>query len=182
MVDEKSPNRGSQLFEKMISGFYLGEIVRLLTLRVFGDAAPPKANLDTKDLAVLAAAAVPGAKNDASTTATCKATIKEVWDWVLDEKSLKILQDLAFAVFNRSAALAATSIAALAERTRGLEKNEGMTVAIDGSLFVKNGWYGELIRQHLRTLLGEKEGKVRLTVADDGSGKGAAVCVAALHQ
>lgn len=41
-VDEKSPNKGNQLFEKMISGFYLGEIVRLMTLRIFGDAAPPK--------------------------------------------------------------------------------------------------------------------------------------------
>ncbi|KAL8444622.1 hypothetical protein Emag_005405 [Eimeria magna] len=182
MIDEKSPNRGNQLFEKMISGFYLGEIVRLLTLRVFGDAAPAKANLDTKDLAVLAAAAVPGSDTADDTTTTCKATIKEVWDWTVDDASLKILQDLAFAVFNRSAALAATSIAAFAERSRGLEKNGGMTVAIDGSLFVRNSWYGDLIRQHLRVLMGDKESKVFLTAADDGSGKGAAVCVAALHQ
>ncbi|KAL8450226.1 hypothetical protein Emed_002622 [Eimeria media] len=167
----------------MISGFYLGELVRLLTLRVFGDAAPAKAkqefSLDTKDLAVLAAAGIPGSAASDATTAKCKAMIKEVWDWTVDDVSLKILQDLAFAIFNRSAALAATSIAAFAERTK---QNGGMTVAIDGSLFVRNSWYGDLMRQHLKTLLGERESKVFLTAADDGSGKGAAVCVAALHQ
>ncbi|KAL8270107.1 hypothetical protein Esti_005961 [Eimeria stiedai] len=186
MIDEKSPNPGSQLFEKMISGFYLGELVRLLTLQIFGDAAPAKAkqdfSLDTKDLAVLAAAAIPGPKADDATNANCKAVIKEVWDWRVDNETLKILQDLAFAVFNRSAALAATSIAALAERTKVLEKNGGMTVAVDGSLYVKNSWYGELIRQHLRTVLGDRASNVYLTAADDGSGKGAAVCVAALYQ
>ena len=31
-VDEISPNKGQQIFEKMVSGMYLGEIVRLILL------------------------------------------------------------------------------------------------------------------------------------------------------
>ncbi|KAL8439371.1 hypothetical protein Efla_001841 [Eimeria flavescens] len=186
IVDEKSPNKGNQLFEKMISGCYLGEIVRLLTLRIFGDAAPPKAkqdnSLDSREVAILAAAATPGAKADSASDAECKATIKRVWEWTVDGEALKIMQNVAFVVFDRSAALAAVSIAALAERTRGLQSGQGITVAVDGSLYVKNAWYGTRIRHYLKALLGDKAAKIFLNAADDGSGKGAAVCVAAIHQ
>lgn len=34
-VDQKSPNPGKQIFEKMISGMYLGELVRLILVQLF---------------------------------------------------------------------------------------------------------------------------------------------------
>lgn len=185
IVDEKSPNKGQQLFEKMISGFYLGELVRLLTLRIFGDAAPAKVkeefSLDTKQVSILAAAAVPGTQGSSATTAKCKATIKECWGWEVDDETIKILEDVAFAICDRSAALAAISIAAFSDRTKSLEAGGGLTVAVDGSLYVKNKWYGERIKQYLKDMLGDKASRLVLSAADDGSGKGAAVCVAAVR-
>lgn len=184
-IDEKSPNKGQQLLEKMISGFYLGELVRLLTLRIFGEAAPAKAkkefSFDTKQAAILAAAVIGGVQADSATTEKCRATIKQSWDWDVEGETLKIMQDIAFVVFDRSAALAAMSIAALAERTKSLENGGCLTVAVDGSLYVKNKWYGERIRGYMKPLLGEQCDRITLRAADDGSGKGAAICVAAIH-
>lgn len=186
IVDNKSPNKGNQLFEKMISGFYLGELVRLLALRIFGDAAPPRVSeefsFDTKQAAILAAAVVPGQKPTADMLANCKETVKQSWGWSVDEESLQVLQEIAFAVFDRSAALAAISIAAFAERTRGLENNGCITVAVDGSLYMRNKWYEVRMIDHLKLLMGEAANRISLRAADDGSGKGAAICVAALHK
>ncbi|XP_022592522.2 hexokinase [Cyclospora cayetanensis] len=184
-IDEKSPNKGEQLFEKMISGFYLGELVRLLTLRIFGNAAPAKAkeefSLDTKQVAILACTCVPGTPVDAAADQKCRDTLKESWCWETDDASLKIMKDIAFAVFDRSAALAAISIAVLAERTGELDNNGSLTVAVDGSLYVRNAWYGERISEYMKILTGDKQKRITLRAADDGSGKGAAICVAALN-
>nr|ANF07129.1 hexokinase [Eimeria tenella] len=184
-IDNKSPNKKHQLFEKMISGFYLGELVRLLTLEIFGAAAPAKAreefSFDAKQAAVLAASLMPGKEEDPALASSCKVLLKESWGWDLDAAALKVMRQIGFAVFDRSAALAAVSIAVLVQRTRSLETDGGVTVAVDGSLYVRNEWYGLRIRTFLKELLGEKVDKVFLRAADDGSGKGAAICVAALH-
>lgn len=182
-IDNKSPNKGQQLLEKMISGFYLGELVRLITLQIFGDAAPAKVKeeftLDTKHVATLASTAIPGAPVDGEVVAKCKEIIKTVWGWDVQGEVLQVIRDVSFAVFDRSAALAAISIAAMAERTGGIEN--GMTVAVDGSLYVKNKWYGERIMSYMKDMIGDNCNKIILNTADDGSGKGAAICVAALH-
>ena len=39
VIDSLSPNEGSQLFEKMISGMYLGDIARLLLLQLYHSGA-----------------------------------------------------------------------------------------------------------------------------------------------
>lgn len=62
-----------------------------------------------------------------------------------------------------------------------LENNGSATIAVDGSLYVKNNWYGERIQEYMKQLMGEKYNRLSLKAADDGSGKGAAICVAALH-
>ena len=56
-----------------------------------------------------------------------------------------------------------------------------LTVAVDGSLYVKNTWYGQRISDYMKVMMGEKQSRITLRAADDGSGKGAAICVAALH-
>ncbi|CDJ70272.1 hypothetical protein ENH_00080670 [Eimeria necatrix] len=169
----------------MISGFYLGELVRLLTLEIFGAAAPAKAreefSFDAKQAAVLAASLIPGQENDPALASNCKMLLKECWSWDLDAAALAVMRRIGFAVFDRSAALAAVAIAVLVQRTRSLETDGGVTVAVDGSLYVRNEWYGLRIRSFLKDLIGQNSEKVLLRAADDGSGKGAAICVAALR-
>lgn len=186
-IDAKSPNKGQQLLEKMISGFYLGELMRLLVVDIFGDKAPAKTkqefSIDTEQVAVLASACIPGVQPSATALDKCVATIKKCWDWDVnrDGEEMKILRDVAFAVFDRSAALAAISIAAMVDRTKCLENDGSATIAVDGSLYVKNHWYGDRIREYMKQIMGEKYNRLILNAADDGSGKGAAICVAALH-
>lgn len=73
---------------------------------------------DTKEVAILAAAVVPGVHAGSAIMNNCKLAVKQSWNWDVEGETLRIMQDIAFAVFDRSAALAAMSIAALAERTR----------------------------------------------------------------
>lgn len=64
---------------------------------------------------------------------------------------------------------------------QSLENGGSLTVAVDGSLYVKNKWYGERISGYMKSLLGDQHDRITLRAADDGSGKGAAICVAAIH-
>lgn len=75
-------------------------------------------SLDTKQVAILAETIATGTANDNAAVAKCKETVKEAWGWTVDGPTLKVLQEICFAVFERSAALAAVSICVFAERTR----------------------------------------------------------------
>lgn len=77
-------------------------------------------SINTEQVAILAAACIPGVQPSAMDLDKCVDTIKKCWNWDVnrDGEELKILRDVAFAVFDRSAALAAISIAAMVDRTR----------------------------------------------------------------
>lgn len=63
---------------------------------------------------------------------------------------------------------------------QAIENNGELTVAVDGSLYVRNKWYDVRISEYIRMMLGDAASRITLHAADDGSGKGAAICVAAI--
>lgn len=56
--------------------------------------------------------------------------------------------------------------------------DDGVTVGIDGALYVKNEWYRERVRYYTDLVLGERAKNIQFAVTDDGSGKGAALIAA----
>ncbi|CDJ56071.1 hexokinase, putative, partial [Eimeria maxima] len=171
------------------------ESVRLLCLQILQDKAPPKAKVefsfDAKLAAVLAATMIPeetggtgaagaaagaaaggagGAAGEEAAAARVKEILKDNWQWEATREEINIMRNISFAVFDRSAALAAISIAVLTERSKALENNGKVTVAVDGSLYVRNKWYGKRIEYYLYNLIGiNKQERIILRAADDGS-------------
>lgn len=177
VLDWYSTNKGRQLLEKMISGAYLGEMVRRFMVQVLQSDTPKEmwvADTFNSEYGSIVL-------NDTSKNFTdARDVIKKAWATEFNDEYLYALRKITEAVYNRSAALAAGIIAAISKRIKIIEHSK-FTCGIDGSLFVKNPWYCTRLKEHLRILLAEKAENLILIPADDGSGKGAAVTAAVIQ-
>ena len=79
-------------------------------------------------------------------------------------------------ISTRAAKLSATAVAALLAQMR---KEEGCTVAVDGTVFECYPFFKERMEGGLVSLLGERKAAgIKLVLAKDGSGVGAAIIAA----
>lgn len=172
-VDWFTSNVGRGKLEKLIAGAYLGEIIRRYMILLMRNKAPPEmwevgtfTSLDASEIL-----------ND-TTMERAKEIVKKNWNAEFTSKELNGLRLICEAVFNRSAGLAAASIAATARKARTYVTNK-TTCAIDGSLYVKNEWYRTRLMEYLNQVSrSDLRGSVVLLASDDGSGKGAAIAAA----
>ncbi|KAF8822678.1 hexokinase, partial [Cardiosporidium cionae] len=172
-IDWNTTNRGNQLFEKLISGYYLGEMVRRTVIRVLQGSTPLAAwnedSISTEDVAAIVD------DNDPTLKET-RAILSKRWEDDVSLEILGVVHKICLAVFGRSASLAASAVAAIATHTKKLD--EGISCGVDGSLIVKNPWYYNKVVEGLKLLLGARSAKIGVHTADDGSGKGAGVIAA----
>ncbi|XP_065648724.1 hexokinase-2 isoform X2 [Hydra vulgaris] len=176
MVDEKSIHPGQQIFEKMISGMYLGELVRLCIVELIqkcilfhGVISKEIQNMDaisSEDVSVFC-----GGVASEAIAILCNLGYK---DALVEE--ILIIQDLCFAISRRSATLTSAGLAALIRRMG----KKRVSVAIDGSLFKNHPTYKMFMYDALRMLLPTVT--VKLVLAEDGSGKGAALVAAVVQR
>ncbi|XP_055388868.1 hexokinase-like [Condylostylus longicornis] len=167
-------NRGFQQIEKMCSGAYLGEICRMTLLKIFQNKSPALA-WETGSLSTVNIAKI---MNDRSKELiVTREIIRDVWSAELSVAELGVIHRIATAVMDRSARLAAVLISGCARKTGRLQAAfGGLSVGIDGSLYKRNPWYRERLRYHLDQMLGpSRSSLIHLLLADDGSGKGAAI-------
>ncbi len=155
-LDAASANPGSQLFEKAVSGMYLGEIARLVLVGMAKEglvAAPegPAYSLTSEHLSRLVGSAPASGDGVARAVAEIVST--------------------------RSAHLAAMALAAVLLWQEERLAEDGV-VAIDGSLFEKFPGDRETMVAFLEELLGEHARNVHVEDARDGSGVGAAIIAA----
>lgn len=166
--------KGLQLFEKMVSTAYLGELCRRLILKVYQSNAPPLAWV-RYSMPWFACAKVI-MDSDESMEATGKI-LTVLWDWETHLPDRKIVKNLFRAVFDRSAALAAVAVTALASQTERLQPAMGgLTCAIEGSLYSKCPFYAESLRANLPKVLDNNTSNlIHLQAVDHGALKGAAI-------
>ncbi|NXG60579.1 HXK2 protein, partial [Hemiprocne comata] len=190
LVDEKTINTGKQRFEKLISGMYLGEIVRHILLALVEKQllfhGKPCPKLQTRDVFKT---------KFLSTIETAILTVSLVWD--SDGLALRqvqaILQDLELqasfedsvlvrevcqTVSLRAAQLCAAGLAAVVEKmreNRGLDQLS-VTVGVDGTLYKLHPCFSQNLQQMLRDLA--PNCNVTFLESEDGSGKGAALVAA----
>ncbi|PAA74752.1 hypothetical protein BOX15_Mlig021955g1, partial [Macrostomum lignano] len=176
-IDKKSLNPGFQVFEKLISGMYLGEIVRLAIKSlvddgiIFGGRMPeslvqPMTFL-TKYLSEIERDP-PKHYYSTDQLLTVDLGLK-----LVHPIEAVIVRSICEAVSTRSAFLVATGIASLLKR---IKPSGHVTVGIDGSLFKFHPHFPERMTRKVQELCPDYEFTLKLS--EDGSGKGAAAIAA----
>ncbi|ETS77815.1 Glucokinase [Pestalotiopsis fici W106-1] len=200
-LDQKSVNPGIQMFEKRVSGMFLGEIVRLVIVDMLKN---PKISLFRDDNS---------SSNDWKSTTFIDGQSSLLTQWGLDSSLLSIaaadntpelstlrqeldkaplniysasLEDaqafksVAYAVGRRAARLSAVAIGAIVLQSRQLEDgtDEAIDIGVDGSLVEHYPYFRDMIYEALRAIKGigpEGAKRIRIGIAKDGSGVGAAL-------
>lgn len=179
VLDRDSLNKGKQVLEKMVSGMYLGEIVRLVLLDLINNKLifkdykkvfSKKWHLETKNLSL--------AESDTSKNlGKISNVLRElnVKHSTLDER--KLFLKVCKLVSERAARISAASLSAvLLKGDHNLSKKH--TIAIDGSLFEKHPNFAKNMKKALKEIFHKNSNKIKLVLSKDGSGRGAAVIAA----
>uniref|UniRef100_UPI0037E90517 hexokinase-2-like n=1 Tax=Semicossyphus pulcher TaxID=241346 RepID=UPI0037E90517 len=178
-VDKTSINPGVHTFEKMISGMYLGEIVRLLLVKLTeekllfkgqtSEALRTMGKFETKYISEIEE---PDSGLDNAQKILTKLGLQ--WDQV-DARLVRLVCD---AISSRSARLCAAALATLANHMRVTRKLGRLktTVGVDGTVYRKHPNFSEELQETVRLLAPECD--ITFLVSEDGSGKGAAMVTA----
>ncbi|XP_072302101.1 hexokinase-2-like [Eucyclogobius newberryi] len=178
-VDRSSINPGVHIFEKMISGMYMGEIVRLLLVKMTKDqllfSAQVSAQLQTKD--AFLTKFISEIEEEGTGEENTKRILSDLGlQWgAADLRAVRTVCDV---VSSRSARLCAAALAAIANRIR---TNRGLdhfktTVGVDGTVYKKHPNFSEELRAVVRDLA--PCCTLDFRVSEDGSVKGAAMVTA----
>ena len=178
IVDEESLNPGKQIFEKMISGMYMGELVRHVLVDMICEDLMFE-DMNTEQLLV---------KGSFLTKYVSKIEADPVGDYrkcraVLDvfglseasDEDCSALRYLCECVSRRAGFMASAGITALLKKM----DYHDVVVAIDGSLFRYHPHFPNIMRSRIAQLMGV-EYKFDLMLSTDGSGRGAALVAAVL--
>ncbi|KAJ2928462.1 hypothetical protein H1R20_g8636, partial [Candolleomyces eurysporus] len=179
IIDEASNKPGEQAFEKLISGRYLGEIMRLVICELIDDGIlflgqntykVEVANaLDTALLSLM----------ESDPTDELLMIIGIFSHFFALETTLaerQFLRAIARLIGRRAARLSACGIGALVGKMGYLE--DGCAVGCDGSLYNKYPGFAGRILEGLIDIFGEKASNIRTHHAEDGSGVGSAIIAA----
>ncbi|KIV99657.1 uncharacterized protein PV09_08712 [Verruconis gallopava] len=197
-LDKDSVNPGIQMFEKRVSGMFLGEILRRAIVSLIEDSQCDLFKDDNSS------------RNDLHSTTNVDRNSPLFKVWGLDSSFLSLavgdhqglhltrqaldkdlgvsapshedaeaIKMLAAAVGRRAARLSAVAIAAIAINSGRLTSGDDIIdVGVDGSLVEFYPGFEDLIREALREVeeIGEQgEKRIRIGIAKDGSGVGAAL-------
>jgi hexokinase len=191
-LDKDSVNPGIQMFEKRVSGMFLGEILRLCLVDMLGketstlfksDAAIPESSglltqwgLDSSLMSIAA-----------QDTSSDLSNLRQALESQLaipspSLESAQAFQAIAAAVGRRSARLSAVAVSAIVLQTGKLTdpawKGEEIDVGVDGSLVEHYPKFREMITKAMGAVEGigsEGAARIRIGIAKDGSGVGAAL-------
>nr|XP_032806609.1 hexokinase-4 isoform X2 [Petromyzon marinus] len=176
-VDETSNNRGQQLFEKIISGKYMGELVRLLVMKLtnqgllFGGKASEKLQthfkFETKYVSQI----------ESDDGAEMKQTLNVLLGLGLQptEAECRLVRRSCQAVSRRAASLCAAGMAAVVNKireNRSLEQLE-ITVGVDGSVYKLHPQFKHQIATTMKQLAPKCD--VTFLQSEEGNGRGAAL-------
>ena len=199
-LDKESVNPGIQMFEKRVSGMFLGEILRRTLLALY----------KSEDAKVALFKDSSSADNDTFSTTTVANDSALYKQWGIDTSFLSIVEEdgsdhlritkqtldlhlgvsapstedcvavktLVHAIGKRAARLSAVALAGVIIGTKKLEESdEPVDIGVDGSLVEYYPGFEDYIREAFREIkgIGEAEKRIRIGLAKDGSGLGAAL-------
>ncbi|KAI3463297.1 hypothetical protein Pfo_019960 [Paulownia fortunei] len=185
-LDVESLNPGEQIFEKLTSGMYLGEILRRVLLRIaeeasfFGDEVPPKLKIPFIFRTPEMSAIHQDTSSDLRVVDNKLKNILEISNTSL--KTRRAVVELCNIVATRGARLAAAGILGVLKkmgRDTPKEGGEKTVIAIDGGLYEHYTEYRKCLENTVSELLGEETASsILFEHSNDGSGIGAAFLAA----
>ncbi|XP_020250877.1 hexokinase-2, chloroplastic isoform X2 [Asparagus officinalis] len=186
-MDSESINPGEQIFEKTISGMYLGEIVRRVLLKMakasalFGYPVPDKLStpfvLRTPDLCAMQQ---DDSKDLKEVETILSNTIGATYSTL---GARKIVVEVCDTIVKRGGRLAGAGIVGILQKmerdSKGLVFGKRTVVAMDGGLYEHYPQYRNYLKEAVTELLGfEISRNVIIEHTKDGSGIGAALLAA----
>lgn len=178
-LDRESINPRIHVYEKMISGMYLGEIVRNMALGLV-DRSLLFNGLSSGDFNTQWSFETAYMSNIEKDTTPILSETQHVLESVLAIPNTtladrQIIKTLCRLVGLRAARLSAASVAAVVSHC-DLLKRDSSTAAVDGSVFAFYPNFSQNMVQALKELFGEDvDKKIKFSRSDNGSGLGAAV-------
>ncbi|XP_007474181.1 hexokinase-3 [Monodelphis domestica] len=178
-VDKSTINPGKQRFEKLISGMYLGEIVRQVLLQLthlgvlFGGEVSQR--LQTKD--IFKTKFLSEIESEGLERRQVRAILGALGLRVNCDDALMV-REVCQAVSQRAAGLCGAGVAAVVEKireNRGLEELN-VAVGVDGTLYKLHPHFSEQVKDTVQRLA--PRCSVTFLQSEDGSGKGAALVTA----
>ncbi|KAJ1680432.1 hypothetical protein EV182_000013 [Spiromyces aspiralis] len=182
-LNRKSPNHGLQVFEKMISGMYLGEVARnallyLVDQRLLfdGRSSPIFNKSYAFDTAYMSEIVSDDSPDLTEVRKVFEQTLEIPSPTLLDCKVAKAVCDM---IGTRAMRLSAASMAAVLLWRPEMLKGT-VTVGIDGSMYQFYPSFDKALYDNCRPFLGDDfvDNKLKLRLAKDGSGVGAAIIAA----
>ncbi|NXQ12242.1 HXK3 protein, partial [Peucedramus taeniatus] len=183
VVDESTINPGKQRFEKLISGMYLGEIVRqilmVMTEKELLFQGKPCPKLQTKD--IFKTKFLSTIELNGLALRQIRAILNELEIDATFEDSV-LMREVCQTVSLRAAQLCAAGLAAVVEKMR---ENRGVdqlsvTVGVDGTLYKLHPCFSNNLQKTLKDLAPKCD--VTFLLSEDGSGKGAALVAAVANR
>ncbi|XP_020214704.1 hexokinase-3 [Cajanus cajan] len=194
-LDSESPNPNDQGFEKMISGMYLGDIVRRVILRMLleSDILGPISSKLSMPFILRTPMMAAMHEDDSPDLREVARILKDILEIPqVPLKLRKVVVKVCDVVTRRAARLAAAGIVGILKKI-GRDGSGGITgggrrsdvkmkrtvVAVEGGLYSGYTLFREYLHEALNEILGEDIAKhVILKVTEDGSGIGAALLAA----
>ncbi|RMZ92258.1 hypothetical protein DV736_g479, partial [Chaetothyriales sp. CBS 134916] len=198
-LDKESVNPGLQMFEKRVSGMFLGEVLRRALLALYQHPDPAVALFKDNS----------SADNDTASTTTVAKNSPIFRQWGIDTSFLSIVEEdssvrlritkqtlekelgiaaastedcqavklLVHAIGRRAARLSAIALASVVIASNKLEEDPIVDIGVDGSLAEYYPGFEDYIREAFREIdaIGPDESRIRIGLAKDGSGLGAAL-------
>lgn len=175
-IDEATHNRCHQLFEKMVSGMYLGELVRKVMLDCCRAGALFKGDkseqlkkensFKTKYISQIE-------EENYGNYVIAKAVLEIMGYKNPSDGDCKNVRYICECISRRSAFIVAANLACLIDRIG----DPYVVVGIDGSVYRLHPHYHNLLMEKIKSLA-RPEHKFDLMLSDDGSGRGAALVAA----
>ncbi|KAG5840469.1 hypothetical protein ANANG_G00189150 [Anguilla anguilla] len=184
-IDAGSLNPGKQLFEKMISGMYMGELVRLILVKMTkegllfqGQTTPDL--LASGHFQTSFVFAIENEKDNEGLLSTEKILIglgltPSAEDCVATQRVCQI-------VSTRAAHLCSAALTAVLRQIRDNKAAERLrtTVGVDGSVYKNHPQFGRRLHKMVRRLVPDCD--VRFLRSEDGSSKGSAMVTAVAYR
>lgn len=174
-IDNESPRPGQQAYEKMIAGYYLGEVLRLILLEWYGEGLV----FEGQDISGLQTAFAMDtsypSRIEENGENFVSTLFKESFNIDVNEIEANLIHDLCALIGTRASRLSICGVAAIIKKS-GLTSGK---LAADGSVFNKYPKFKERATTGLNDIFnwgGEPDTyPFQFFHAEDGSGVGAAV-------
>uniref|UniRef100_A0A8C7M1E4 Hexokinase-2 n=1 Tax=Oncorhynchus mykiss TaxID=8022 RepID=A0A8C7M1E4_ONCMY len=183
-IDAGSLNPGKQLFEKMISGMYMGELVRLILVKMAKEDLVFKGHT-TPDLLTTGhfqTSFVSAIENDKSEGLVSAEKVLRGLGLDPSGEDCVATQRVCQVVSTRAAHLCAATLVSVLRQIRDNKAAERLrtTIGVDGSVYKNHPQFARRLHKMVRRLVPDCD--VRFLRSEDGSGKGAAMVTAVAYR